>query len=82
MSAIYNRRAGTHDANTSGETKIPPASQPVEKSKNYGHKIKSQEARGEKARCRKKEKVVFPLMLSPLTQNQRRQIFFCHPTNP
>ena len=76
MSSIYNRRAGTHDAITYGETKIPQASKPAVKNKNYGHTIKSQKARSQKARSQEKEKVVLPLMLSPLTQNQGRQIFF------
>jgi hypothetical protein len=58
MSAIYNRRAGKHDASTFGETKIPQVSQSVE-NKNYGHKIQSQKARCKKAGRQEKEKVVF-----------------------
>jgi hypothetical protein len=56
MSAIYNRRAGTHDAIACGETEIPHASQPVGKN-NYGHKIKSQKVCCEKARRQEEEKV-------------------------
>jgi hypothetical protein len=37
MSSIYNRRAGTHDAIVSGETKNAGV-QLNQRNKNYGHK--------------------------------------------
>jgi len=40
MSAIYNHRAGTHDAITFGETKNAGV-QSNKRNKNYGHKIQS-----------------------------------------
>ncbi len=59
---------------------MPQVSQPAEKIKNYGHqtKSKSHEARDEtraQEKGRRQEEVVVRLQLSPLTQNQGRQIF-------
>jgi hypothetical protein len=55
MSAIYNRRAGTHDAIACGETEIPHASQPVEKI-TMATKSKAKKSVAKKPAAKKKKK--------------------------